>query len=108
MLHTHAFDAAHATPYLRVTSAAPNSGKTQLLEVLAAISRRGWLAVNPSPAILSRKIDKQRPTLLLDEMDNYPLDDKRDVLAALNAGYNAGATIDRCNDKGDLLEFKVF
>lgn len=31
--HTHAFDAARATPYLSITSAEKQCGKTQLLEV---------------------------------------------------------------------------
>ena len=87
------FEAAWATPYLRVTSAAPDSGKTLLLEILAAICRRGWHAVNPSVAVLYRKVDRDTPTLLLDEMDNYPLDDRRDALAVLNAGYKRGATV---------------
>jgi 5S rRNA maturation endonuclease (ribonuclease M5) len=77
VLHTHAFEAFWATPYLRVTSATPDSAKTLLLEVLASITRRGWHEVNPSTAVLYRKIDRQQPTLLLDEMDNYPLDDRR-------------------------------
>jgi hypothetical protein len=34
VIHTHAFDAADATPYLNVFSAEKRSGKTRLLEVL--------------------------------------------------------------------------
>jgi len=79
VLHTHAFEAAFATPYLRITSAAPSSGKTLLLEVLASVVRNGWHAINPSVAVLYRKIDRAAPSLLLDEMDNYPLDDRRDA-----------------------------
>ena len=71
-MHTHALDGRRATPYLRVTSATPSSGKTLLLEMLAALCARGWHAVKPSTAVLYRKIDRVRPTLLLDEMDNYP------------------------------------
>jgi hypothetical protein len=108
VLHTHAIEAAWATPYLRIVSAAPASGKSQLLEILAALSRRGWYAVNPSVAVLYRKIDAQQPTLLLDEMDNYPLDDRRDALAVLNAGYKRGARIDRCREKGDLQSFSAY
>jgi hypothetical protein len=108
VLHSHAFEAAWATPYLRITSAAPSSGKTLLLEVLAAITRNGWHAVNPSVAVLYRKIDRSSPTLLLDEMDNYPLDDRRDALAVLNMGYKRGAMVDRCKDNGDLESFNAF
>ena len=107
-LHTHAIEAFWATPYLRVVSAAPDSGKTLLLELLASICRRGWHAINPSVAVLYRKVDRQQPTLLLDEMDNYPLDERRDALAVLNAGYKRGATVDRCKENGDLEEFSVY
>jgi hypothetical protein len=106
--HTWALDAAFATPYLRITSAAPSSGKTLLLEVLAAITRNGWHAVNPSVAVLYRKIDRAAPTLLLDEMDNYPLDDRRDALSVLNAGYKRGAKVDRCKENGDLESFSAY
>ena len=88
-LHTHCFAACWATPYLRVTSAAPVSAKSLLLEVLASISRRGWLAVQPEPAVLYRKIDRDTPTLFLDEMDNFALDEKRDALAVLDLRLQA-------------------
>jgi hypothetical protein len=108
VLHTHAFEAAWATPYLRVVSAAPDSGKTLLMEVLSSISRSGWHAVNPSVAVLYRRIDRDQPTLLLDEMDNYPLDDRRDALSVLNGGYKRGAKVDRCKENGDLQSFDAF
>lgn len=34
VVHTHAFEAAEATPYLAITSPERESGKTRLLEVL--------------------------------------------------------------------------
>jgi hypothetical protein len=108
VLHSHTLEAAWATPYLRITSAAPESGKTQLLEILATLVRRGWHAVNPSVAVLYRKIDRVTPTLLLDEMDNYPVDERRDALSVLNAGYKRGATIDRCRENGDLESFSAY
>lgn len=108
VLHTHAIGGFWATPYLRVTSAAPDSGKTLLLEILAVICRRGWHAVNPSSAVLYRKVDRDTPTLLLDEMDNFPLDDRRDALSILNTGYKRGATVDRCKENGELQSFAAY
>ena len=108
VLHTHAFIASWATPYLRIVSAAPDSGKTLLLEVLGAITRQGWHAINLSVAVLYRKVDRDQPTLLLDEMDNYDLADRRDALAVLNAGYKRGAVVPRCTERGDLQEFSVY
>jgi hypothetical protein len=108
ILHSHSFDAAWATPYLRITSATPECGKSLLMEILAVLARHGWYAVNPSVAVLYRKIARDQPTLLLDELDNYPLDDRRDALAVLNAGYRRGAMVPRCTESGELQEFSVF
>ncbi len=73
VLHTHVFQSAWSTPYLRVTSAAPESGKSTLFDVLALVVRGAWKTVNPSTAVLYRRIERDTPTLLLDEMDTCPL-----------------------------------
>ncbi|MCH7576762.1 MAG: bifunctional DNA primase/polymerase, partial [Chloroflexi bacterium] len=67
--HTHALDAAESTPYLAITSAEKRSGKTLLLEVLQLIVARPWFTGRVTPAALYRRIDKECPTLLLDESD---------------------------------------
>ena len=57
VFHTHAFVAAEATPYLAITSAVKESGKTQLLEAPLRRSRRprppGVCADQARPAIIS-------------------------------------------------------
>jgi hypothetical protein len=108
VVHTHAISVAYATPYLRITSATRECGKTLLMELLATLVRHGWHAINPSTAVMYRKIDSYQPCLLLDEMDNYPLDERRDALAVLNAGYKRGATVDRCKESGELEAFSAF
>ncbi|HEX5923890.1 MAG TPA: hypothetical protein VFY45_08660, partial [Baekduia sp.] len=85
----------------------PDSGKTLLLELLAAICRAGG-TLNPSTAVLYRRIQRDTPTLLLDEMDNYPLNDRTDALSMLNTGYKRGAKVDRCTSTGDLESFSCF
>jgi Protein of unknown function (DUF3631) len=106
--HTHAFEAALTTPYVRVVSAERASGKTRLLEVLSLLVRRGWLNANPSAATIFRKGDADAPTLLLDEVDQVPFRDRMDLLSVLNSGYRIGIKVPRCNDKGELFEFDVF
>jgi hypothetical protein len=107
-VHTHSLAASWATPYLRIVSATPECGKSLLMEILAVLVRRGWYAVNPSVAVLYRKIARDEPSVLLDEMDNYPLDERRDALAVLNSGYKRGAMVPRCTESGELQEFAVF
>jgi hypothetical protein len=75
--HTHAIEAAHATPYLIVLSPEKRSGKTLLLEVLALLVARPWRIVAASEAAMLGKISKDRPTLLLDEIDAIWLDPHR-------------------------------
>src|SRR5438094_829259 len=67
--HTHAVDAFDVTPYLAVTSPEKRSGKTRLLEVAELLVSRPWRVVRPTEAVLFRKIEKDCPTLLLDEVD---------------------------------------
>src|SRR5438552_764575 len=64
--HTHAFDAAAVTPYIHATAATMQCGKTRLLEVAAKIVARPWLTGRMSAAVLPRKLERDRSTLLLD------------------------------------------
>lgn len=113
--HTHAFDAADTTPYLSITSPEKRSGKTRLLEVLEVLVRRPWLAVQPSEAVLFRKVERDCPALLLDEVDsifrNPPPPQCEPLRALLNAGHRQGVKVSRCVGKGaeiELAEFSVF
>ncbi len=112
--HTWAFEASDQTPYLAILSAEKRSGKTRLLEVLGVVTRAPWHAVQPSEAVLYRKIEKDRPTLLLDETDalfSQRGDARMEaVRALLNAGSRRGVTVPRVLDaKSDkLVDFSVY
>lgn len=114
VLHTWAFDASDQTVYLAILSAEKRSGKTRLLEVLGVVTRSPWHAVQPSEAVVYRKIEKDRPTLLLDETDalfSQRGDARAEaVRALLNAGSRRGATVPRVLDaKSDkLIDFNVY
>lgn len=112
IVHTHAIDAAAATPFLDVTSPEKGSGKTRLLEVLELLVARPWRAVSPSEAVLFRKLDRDRPTLLLDEVDAIfgpKAKDHEGLRALLNSGNRRGAAVSRCVGKQmDLKDFAVF
>jgi hypothetical protein len=68
-LHTHAFAATDCTPYLFVTSAQKQSGKTRLQEALGLIVRDPMRTSGISPAALYRSVEAREPTLLLEECD---------------------------------------
>src|SRR5205823_998737 len=79
---------------LAVTSPEKRSGKSRLFEVLEILVANPWKVITPTEAVIFRKIDKDRPTLLLDETDaifgkrngeNY-----EGLRALLNAGNRRG------------------
>ena len=106
--HTHAFDATDITPYLSITSAEMESGKTRLLEVLRHIVARPWFTGRVTAAVLARKIDKETPSLLLDESDAAFNGDKEyaEVLrGVLNSGYERGGVSSICARRGNEISY---
>jgi len=110
--HTYVLDAFDVTPYLNVTSSAKRCGKSRLLEVLESLVRGAWLVIRPSEAVLFRKIGRDQPTLLLDEVDAIFKDRStgtEGLRALLNAGNRRGVTVPRCvGDQQELVDFPVF
>ena len=114
--HAHVLQAADVTPYLAIGSAEKGSGKTRLLEVLHELTPRPWHAVQPTEAVLFRRIHRDTPTLLLDETDalfsrvGATTDRGEAVRGVLNAGYRRGATVDRVNlrSKTPLESYRVY
>lgn len=109
--HTHALDAAEQTPYLSITSPEKRSGKTRVLEVSELVVARPWLTGRVSAAALVRKIDFERPTLLLDESDaafNGEKDYAEALRGILNTGHRANGCASLCVGKGADLEVRDF
>jgi hypothetical protein len=109
--HTHAVDAAETTPYLNISSAEKQCGKTLLLEVLSLLVAKPWLTGSASRAVLVRKIEAQQPTLLLDESDAAFAGD-RDYAEALrgvlNSGHSRGGVVSLCVGMGANITAKDF
>jgi hypothetical protein len=114
VVHTHAIDAADATPYIHVTSPEPECGKTRLLEILVAIVARPWMTAYTTKATLVRKVDRQQPTLLLDELDAALKTDQEyveGVRGVLNSGYLRSGVYSMCVGQGANLtdrDFRTF
>lgn len=87
-LHSHCFDLRHYTPRLHVWSPVKRCGKTVLLHVLNQLCNKPILASNMSAAAMFRIIDREHPTLLLDEYDSMAHGPKgEDLRNVLNSGF---------------------
>ncbi len=102
--HTWIVDAFDYTPYLDIWSPEKRCGKTKLLDCLELLVRKAWRAVSPSEPVLYRKIERDQPTLLLDEVDTVfsgNKDERKEPLRALlNAGFERKAKVPRCVGQG--------
>jgi hypothetical protein len=113
--HTHAQDAAQATPYLAVMSPVKRSGKSRLLEALTLIVARPLSTAGASVAVLFRSIDDGGRTLLLDEVDaiftrrrGEQAEGAEGLRGLLNAGHRRGATFDRMVGQGSGMKPRSF
>ena len=110
-MNTYIFDAFDTTPYLLYDSATGGCGKTTTLERHEFVCARAYFSVDPSPAVLYRKIERDHPTFLLDEakaLQNHG-DRSQELLTLFDAGYKRGATVPRCVEHGEeLRDFSVY
>jgi hypothetical protein len=111
VLHTYTIAIADATPYLSITSAEKHCGKTRLLEVLEPIVDKPWLTGKVTAAVLPRKIEAERPTLLLDESDAAFGGEKEyseTLRGVLNSGYRVSGKTSCCEKQGSAFTFRDF
>lgn len=111
VIHTYTIGIADATPYLSITSAEKQSGKTRLLEVLEPVVDKPWLTGKVTAAILPRKIEVERPTLLLDESDAAFGGEKEyseTLRGVLNSGYRVTGKTSCCEKQGSAFTFRDF
>lgn len=95
-VHTHLIRALPSTPRLLVDSPLPGSGKTTCLEHLQHLCFKPASMSNiSSAALLTRILEDDPRTLLLDEVDRTLRRENPiapDLLAILNSGYKRGST----------------
>jgi hypothetical protein len=111
IIHTYLMDFADTTPYLNIFSSEKRSGKTRLLEVLEQLVNKPWFTGRVTPAVLARKIDKEMPTLLLDETDAAFKSDKdysQTLRGILNTGYRYDGQYSVCTGQGANINYKDF
>jgi Protein of unknown function (DUF3631) len=114
IMMTHALEGFDCAPYLAITSAEKQCGKTRLLEVEELLVAHPWLTGRCTPAVLARKIDAESPTLLLDESDatfNGNREFAETLRGVLNTGHLRSGKVSLCVAKGkefDLRDFSTF
>jgi Protein of unknown function (DUF3631) len=114
VIHTFAFEAAYATPYIYVNSAEPQCGKTRLIEAMDVISRNSELAANLTASSLFRALDSDvRPTLFIDEVDTiFAGKSNEELRSVLNSGYKYNGYVTRTlpgkNEDSDVVKFSTF
>lgn len=84
MAWVHDVAATHSA-YLVATSAEPDSGKTTLLGVIGYLVPKPFTAVKSTGPSIYRFVDREKPTLLVDEADDL-FQRKADVKHIFNAG----------------------
>jgi len=72
ILHTYAFQLRDVTTYIGIESPEKRCGKTTLLSLLNELANRAVASSNISPPAFFRVIEDLSPTLLIDEVDNFP------------------------------------
>lgn len=113
VLHTHVFRSFTHTPRLSVRSTEPGSGKSRVLEVLHYMVPNGVIASNLTPGTMWRMLERQNPTLLMDEIDTVfgkagSGTSHVDLRAVINMGHSSYGEVHRCVGSEDVKPFKVF
>jgi hypothetical protein len=111
IVHTWFVDCFEFTPYLHIFSPTKSCGKSHLLECIAKLVRNVLSTVSLTVAALFRTIERDQPTLLIDEVDTVfsKGNENEELRAILNAGFERGSKVRRCvGPNFDLKDFAVF
>jgi len=98
------------SPILNIFSAVMSCGKSTLLETISYLAHRPLVAMDATSSALFHSIQRSRPTVLLDEFDNFDVSSKRTLLALLNSGYKQDGKTIRQGGKNfeETLEFSTW
>lgn len=104
VVHTHCIGAADIAPRLAVLSPTKGCGKTTLLKVLADVVHKPLSAASITTAATFRLLDRDQPTLLIDEADTF-LPHNEELRGILNSGHDReSCTVYRCESSERSFE----
>jgi putative DNA primase/helicase len=107
VLHTYVFGCFDITPYLAVTSPTRRCGKTLLMTVLYWICCRGKKNDAMSKAAIYRSVERDRPTLCLDEV-SWVVDLKDERQNILCGGFERNGCAEICVGEGADITTQLF
>jgi putative DNA primase/helicase len=107
-LHTYLLDSIPNTPRLYITAPEPGCGKSTLMDWLATVVQKPLKSDNVSAAGVFHIVEKQRPTLLIDEADSF-LHLADELRGVLNSGHSPAGVTHRWNQKREnLVAYKTY
>ncbi|MDD3182590.1 MAG: DUF3631 domain-containing protein [Alphaproteobacteria bacterium] len=105
---THCFMDFTITPVLAVVSPEKQCGKTTLLDVLSCLVCKPLLAANLTAASVFRVVEKERPTLLIDEADTFLRKDEA-LRGVLNSGNRkSGCVLRVVGEDYEVCSFSTY
>lgn len=106
VMGTYVFMIFRYFPYLWF-NAEKGSGKTLLMEILAAIAFNGELVLSPTAAVIFRDVSQNLPSLFIDEVEKfgkYDKDAQGAVISILNAGFNKSGVVKRVEGEDRVIK----
>jgi putative DNA primase/helicase len=108
-LLTYLFEQFSYTPYLHVTSPEKECGKSTLGELMNHLCANATTPGGMSAASMFRRIERVRPTLLLDEWDTLSDENRQAALNVLNTGFKWNGVYTICvGDDHEDRDFHTF
>ena len=86
IIHTYTWHLGRTAAYFALLSPEKRCGKTTALSIVNVLAHRALAASNVTPAALFRVIERDKPTLLIDEADSF-VGQNEELRGILNAGY---------------------
>ena len=107
IVHTFVYHRFTVTPRLTLTSPVRGCGKTTLLDLIEALCARPLKSDSITAASIYHAVDREHPTLLIDEADNLGLAFNGPLRAVLNSGHRKGGKVTRYHH-GQARSFSTF
>jgi hypothetical protein len=105
--HTFVYSRFSVTPRLAFVSPVRGCGKTTALNIVKALAFKTRKVDGITAAVLFRLIDRERPCMLLDEVDNLDLLQNPTLRAVITSGHHCDGTISRYLDN-QVVSFSTF